>query len=163
MEGELTMKLQQWLEKWGMTGLKLNVGFLESEWAPQDPDRNAAWELYIELLTRIATQPLPAEYGDEQAALTSVYSLFGLTRDILKRHGKYATQFAKVAIPILNQVVRPFTAKWHAISVAGSFKESAMRDAFREELVQLQNVLQKYTKSLADIAGVEDLTTLEQA
>ncbi len=42
------MKLKQWLEKWGMTGLKINLGILESEWAPQDPDRNAAWELYID-------------------------------------------------------------------------------------------------------------------
>lgn len=156
------MKLRQWFEKWGMSGLKIKLGILESEWVPQDPDRNAAWELYIELLTRIATQPLGPEHGDEQAALTSVFSLFALTREILKRNGKYATEFAKVAIPILNQVVRPFTAKWHGISLAEGFKDNANRTLFRTELEQLQVVLRKYTGLLADIAGVEDLTTLEQ-
>ena len=35
-----------------------NTGILEMEWAPRDPDRKAAWELYVELLTRIATQYL---------------------------------------------------------------------------------------------------------
>ena len=46
------------------------------------------WELYIELLTRITTQALPAVEGDEQTALDSVYSLFRTTRKILRQRGR---------------------------------------------------------------------------
>lgn len=36
------------------------------DFAPQEVDKNAAWDLYVELLTRITTQPLLKEHGDEQ-------------------------------------------------------------------------------------------------
>ena len=74
------MKWSKWLENWDMTSLKISAPFLEMEWKPQDEDKAAAWELYIELLTRIATQPLDAEHGDEKTALDSVFSLFAITR-----------------------------------------------------------------------------------
>jgi len=70
------MKWQEWLEKWSMTSLKIKTPFLESEWSPKDKDKDASWELYIELLTRIATQPLPQDHGDEKTALESVHKLF---------------------------------------------------------------------------------------
>ncbi|MBP5788884.1 MAG: hypothetical protein J6W29_01440, partial [Neisseriaceae bacterium] len=70
------MNWKQWLEKWGMTSLKINAPYLEMEFKPQDNDRNAAWELYVEMLTRISTQPLKDEHGDEQTALNSIHSLF---------------------------------------------------------------------------------------
>jgi hypothetical protein len=155
------MKLKEWLQEWGLTGLKLTVPFLEAEWRPQDPDKDAAWELYIELLTRITTQPLAEEHGDEKTALESVYTLFGVTRDILKRHGKYGTAFAKVAIPVLNQVVRPFTAKWHRLSLQNAFADTARCAEFRVELRGLQASLRRYTRAMSSMAGVEDLTTLE--
>lgn len=97
------------LEKWGLTGLKLSLGFLNAEFAPRDADRNAAWELYVELLTRITTQRLLPEDGDEKTALDSVFALFTITRDILKRHGSGCIEFSKLAIPVLNQIIRPFT------------------------------------------------------
>ena len=81
------MRWQKWLEHSGMTSLKINVRFLEMEWKPKDEDRIAAWELYIELLTRITTQPLAPEDGVEKTALDSVHKLFELTRDIIKRNG----------------------------------------------------------------------------
>jgi hypothetical protein len=46
------------------------------EWEPQDKDKNAAWELYIELLTRITTQPLAQTHGDEEMALKSIHTIF---------------------------------------------------------------------------------------
>ena len=73
------MKWREWLEDWSMVSFKISVPYLETEWALKDADRDAAWELSIELLTRIATQLLPQEVGDEQTALTSVYALFAFT------------------------------------------------------------------------------------
>ena len=133
---------------------------LEIEFKPDDQD--AAWELYVEMLTRIVTQPLPADAGDEKTALDSVYSLFPTTREILRRRGRTALHFSKVAIPVLNQVVRPFTAKWHQEVLAGAFDDAAKRSTFRDELSALQADLRNYNRLLADIAGVEDLTDLEQ-
>jgi hypothetical protein len=155
------MKWRDWLENWGLISLKINLHFLEAEWAPMDADRDAAWELYIELLTRITTQPLPREHGVEAAALASVYALFGLTRDSIKRHGRQCQEFTKLAIVVLNQVVRPFTAKWHRLSQLGAFQDATRCEEFRAELEEQQAMLREYTRMLADLAGVEDLTSLE--
>jgi hypothetical protein len=155
------MKWKKWLDNWDMTSLKISTGFLNMEWKPQDEDKAAAWAMYIELLTRITTQPLAEDHGDEQAALTSVYNLFPLTREIIKTNGRHCIEFTKIAIVVLNQIVRPFTAKWHQKSLAGAFKKPAERKQFRQELAVLQGQLRQYTKMLADMAGVEDLTALE--
>lgn len=157
------MKWSQWLEEWGLSKLKINTGFLKMEFEPQDHDRDAAWEMYVELLTRITTQALPTEDGDEQAALNSVYSLFGITRDIIKRRTRHASEFAKIAIVVLNQIVRPFTAKWHKLGLNGAFQDQAQCEVFRLELASLQSDLRKYTALLGNMAGVEDdMTLLEQ-
>ena len=156
------MKRRDFLEKWGLSSLKIKLPFLEGEFNPQDPDRAAAWELYVELLTRITTQYLPPEDGDEEAALQSVFVIFPLTREILRRHGSGAGEFAKLAIPVLNQIIRPFTAKWHRRSLAGAFQNSERCREFRDELAALQPRLRGYTRALADMAQVEDLTALEE-
>ena len=156
------MKRRDFLEKWGLSSLKIKLPFLEGEFNPQDPDRAAAWELYVELLTRITMQYLPPEDGDEEAALQSVFVIFPLTREILRRNGSGAGEFAKLAIPVLNQIIRPFTAKWHRRSLAGAFKNAERCREFRDELAVLQPRLRDYTRALADMAQVEDLTTLEE-
>ena len=155
------MKWRKWLENWDMKSLKISAPFLEMEWAPAEPDRNAAWELYVELLTRIATQPLSNEDGIEKTALDSIYSLFPTTRAILKDHGRDCMEFAKIAIVMLNQKVRPFTAKWHRISANGDFSDDTVRLRFREELKDLQNTLATYAAMLAEMAGIEDISKLE--
>ncbi|MFC1974558.1 hypothetical protein ACFLVA_00920 [Chloroflexota bacterium] len=60
------MKWRKWFEKWGMTSLKIKSPFLEADLRWKDADKAAAWEMYIELLTRITTQPLDTEHGDEK-------------------------------------------------------------------------------------------------
>jgi len=155
------MKWKKWLENWDMTSLQIKTPFLDMEFKPQDADKAAAWDLYIELLTRITTQPLPKEHGDEQTALNSVFSLFGLTREVLKKHGRDASEFSKIAIVVLNQIIRPFTAKWHKESIENAFENREKCNEFREELEKLQKLLVIYTRMLSDMAGVEDLTVLE--
>lgn len=155
------MKWGKWLENWDMTSLKIKPPFLEMDWNPAEPDRDAAWELYIELLTRITTQPLRDEHGDEKTALDSVFSLFSITRTIIKSHGRDCMEFTKIAIVVLNQIIRPFTAKWHEISINKGLDDENVCREFRSELAELQKYLLLYTKMLADMAGVEDLTELE--
>jgi len=155
------MKWRDWLKEWGMDSLKIKTGILEAEWKPRKLDRSAAWEMYVELITRITTQPLPKSAGDDETALTSVYTLFPTTREVLKRHGPGAKEFTKLAVIILNQKVRRFTARWHGIKEKG---ELATRSAeFRKELGKLQKVLRVYTRMLGDMAGVEeDFTKMEE-
>ena len=155
------MNLPTLFNQFNLTKVRLNVAGVGVEIEFNQDDQDAAWELYVEMLTRIVTQPLPANVGDEQTALDSVYSLFGTTREILHRRGRNSIQFSKVAIPVLNQVVRPFTAKWHRESLAGAFGEPARCREFRQELITLQADLRNYNRLLASIAGVEDLTDLE--
>lgn len=155
------MKLRKFLENWDMTSLKIKTPWLDMKWEPKDADKAAAWELYVELLTRITTQPLDPKHGDEQTALESVHLLFPLTRQVLKSNGRDCAQFAKLAVIVLNQIVRPFTAKWHLLSLKGAFEKPEKRKEFRKELASLQIELGKYTRMLAEMAGVEDLTSLE--
>lgn len=156
------MKLETLLKNFHLDKIRLSSSGLAMDISFKQADKDAAWELYIEMLTRITTQPLPSEAGDEKTALDSVYALFGITREILRSRGRKTIEFSKVAIPVLNQVVRPFTAKWHKESLAGAFKREDKRKEFRTDLAALQENLRNYNRMLANIAGVEDLTSLEQ-
>jgi hypothetical protein len=154
------MQLKKLLEKWDLTSLKIKAPFLEMQWDPRDEDKTTAWELYIELITRAATQGLDPEEGDEAAALKSVYKLFPLTRETIKRNGRYCINFTRIAVVVLNQKVRPFTAKWHPRGRAGPL-DAAARDKFRAEFSALHKDLRNYTRLLADMADIEDLTELQ--
>lgn len=154
------MQLKKLLEKWDLTSLRIKTPFLEMSWEPKDEDKTAAWELYVELVTRVATQRLDPDQGDEAASLESIYQLFPLTRETIKRNGRYCINFSRIAVVVLNQKVRPFTAKWHPRVLAGDL-DAAARNEFRAELRDLQTDLRNYTRLLADLADVEDLTDLE--
>ena len=156
------IKITEMFAKFQLGKVKLGPNWANAEISLDTSDSDAAWELYVEMLTRVVTQPLPVGIGDEETALDSVYSLFPITREILRRHGRRAINFTKIAVPVLNQVVRPFTAKWHAISLAGDLANDDIRNEFRQELAILQDDLRNYNRMLAGIAGVEDLTDLEK-
>lgn len=155
------MQLRKWFQNWDLNKLSIKTPILNMEWTPETADQDAAWDMYVELLTRITTQPLDDKDGVEQTALSSVHALFGLTREVIKSHGRDCAGFARVAIIILNQVIRPFTAKWHRLSEAGAFGDSAHCLAFRNELRDLQEELREYTRMLGRIAEVEDLSELQ--
>ncbi len=156
------MKLKELFNQFELTSIRLSPTGAQIEMQFNESDKDAAWELYIEMLTRITTQPLPNDHGDEKAALTSLYNLFPTTREILRRKGRKTIQFTKIAIPVLNQIIRPFTAKWHRESLAGAFDDNNRCCIFRQELEDLQKQLRNYNKMLAHIAEVEDLSDLEE-
>lgn len=153
-------KFSELFKTYGLSEIKLHIGFVDVAFTPSVRDQEAAWEMYVELITRVTTQQLASDTGDEETALTSVYNLFGVTRDILKQKGREAQNFTKIAVIVLNQIIRPFTAKWHKKKNAGSFSNANECLEFRNELAILQTQLRGYSKLLADIAMVEDLTCL---
>lgn len=117
------MKRRDFLKR-SLSSLKIKLGFLEGEFEPHDPDRPAAWTLYVEFLTRVTTQRLASKDDDEKTALDSIHALFPLTREILRRHGSGCAEYAKLAIPVLNQIIpsrqNGIGSRWQTCSRAPS-------------------------------------------
>ena len=96
-------------------------GIGTGKWVVDGSQRKAAWEMYVELVTRISVQPLAADEGLLREALTSLYRLFGETRRILREYGpevakpakKKAYSFGQIAVDVLNVWLRPFLSRWH--------------------------------------------------
>jgi hypothetical protein len=67
--------------------VSLPYGIGSASWEADPTEQYAAWELYIELVSRVAVQSLSAEQGTVREAMNSLYSLFGSTREILRKAG----------------------------------------------------------------------------
>jgi hypothetical protein len=102
---------------------KFSIPFVgEMEWEPDPTQRRAAWELYVELATRISTQPLDLDGGLIREALNSLHSLFATTRQVLRSAGPDVgagpDTVGGVAIAVLSKGLRPFLTKWHPLLLA---------------------------------------------
>ena len=82
------------IRKLGLDWLLVGAG------SPGQKDRALAWEVLIELRTRISTQPLHFLDGDEATALDSLYQLFQIVRDVLKKHGSDSQYTAAVVVAV---------------------------------------------------------------
>jgi hypothetical protein len=147
--------------------LPFELGKLELE--PDEVQQRAAWSLYVELVTRIAIEPLDPKRGLLREALNSLYAMFNLTREILREAGpgvaKGANSFGHVAIDVLNKGLRPFMTKWHPTlqayeqqrppDVSHLEHERAWEhfDEMRRELTELQSQMRIYADVLVEIAG----------
>lgn len=150
--------------------VRLPFGLGEAEWTPDDLERRAAWSLYVELITRIAVQPLPEGQGRLREALTSLHELFAVTRRILRDAGpdigRQRESVGQIAIEVLNQGLRPFLSRWHtelsrfeaeaegSTSTMGREPDWPREGEFREDLSALQKQLEQYAMVLAQIARV---------
>lgn len=135
-------------------------------------ERIAAWELYVELNTRIATQELGSEEGLLREALSSLHALFGVTRKILREAGPGVAfgdeSLGKYAMAILNLVLRPYLSRWHPLlsdwesarseGVSAADHETAWdrTDEARTELARVQEMLRGYSDALALLAGLTE-------
>lgn len=153
------------------------VGGVEGTWQPDENERNAAWELYIELITRISVAELKPDEGLLREALTSLYKLFGITRDILRKYGSSVARpkndgyisFGYLAVAILNAVLRPVLSKWHPLLLdyeatksdsISSFEHEQQWDKnqeLRKELNRVRIILFQYADLLAEVADVPSL------
>ena len=99
--------------------INLPFGIGGAEWEADPTERRAAWSLYVELVTRVAVQPLGREEGVLREALSSLHSLFGTTRQVLREAGPDVgtsrESLGGIAIAVLNRGLRPFLAKWHPL------------------------------------------------
>ena len=120
---------------------------------------NALW---VELSTRITTQSLHYRSGNEETAAESVYKLFAKTRDLLEKYPE-AKVFQTLALDLLNNTLRPYTARWHGWMAESRengittfvFKNPQVRRMFRAELKSLRTTLQQYQKAFRSLADGE--------
>ncbi|MBW4504474.1 MAG: hypothetical protein KME57_34205 [Scytonema hyalinum WJT4-NPBG1] len=150
------------------------LGSVEGVWEPDESEVSAAWELYVELITRISVVELKPDEGLLREALSSLYSLFGTTRGILKKYGASVARskgeshisFGYLAVAILNTVLRPVLAKWHPLlsdyenrrearfSVLEHERNWERHEELRQVLNDVRLVLIEYTDLLAQVADV---------
>ena len=153
------------------------MGGIEGNWQPDERERDAAWEMFVELITRAAVIELRAGEGLMGEALTSLYALFDITRGILRKYGPDVAKpkresdlsFGYLSVTVLNGVLRPLLAKWHPLlldyesqrgsDVSALEHERAWRhaDELRGELERAREALSEYADVLAEVAGIEPL------
>lgn len=115
------------------------------------PDMAAAHQFLTELRTRIATQPLPYQHGDEARALESMWEVFGQARTAMKENPG-CKKFAASTTAVLNVVLRPFTAKWHRAAKEGRLAGRDGADEFRGDLQAVQTSLRRFAAELHQTA-----------
>lgn len=115
------------------------------------PDQCAAHEFLTELRTRIATQPIPYQYGTEARALESLWGLFDQARTAIKKYPG-CNEFSDVVTNMLNIDLRPVTSKWHRAYVEGRLESRDGGDEFRADLQKIQLELQSFAITLHKLA-----------
>lgn len=151
--------------------VNLPFGIGEITFVADEIQQRAAWELYVELETRTAVQTLEGRHGLLRETLTSLQDIFGITREILKRAGPDVADgeqsFGTIAIRVLNEGLRPFTAHWHPLlleyeathsqtnNIVSHERSWELEPQMREELITLQKDMKKYSDVLAKIAGAK--------
>ncbi|MEM7360780.1 MAG: DUF2235 domain-containing protein [Pseudomonadota bacterium] len=143
-----------WFELWDLEDPGIDSERRSEFWAPNTADKALAWEIYVELQTRITTQVLNDDEGDDVAALTSIYELFPKARKSIKIYGTDCSNAATLITLFLNQRIRDFTTKWHGISVREKWKESehSPNADFREDLVKLRPDIEQFARALSQVA-----------
>ncbi|NMD25331.1 MAG: hypothetical protein GYA65_14230, partial [Actinobacteria bacterium] len=159
------------------------IGQIRGLVKPSDKERQAAFDLFIELASRTTTTPLTPTSGLIREALNSLYAMFAITREVLRTHGCDVANsrhdgnltLAAIALRVLNEVIRPSLSTWHpelssweekrATEGAGTTSvewERAWPQAAecRADLNALRAQIRAYIDSLAQIAGTPSLTDL---
>lgn len=150
---------------------------IKGKWTPNDSEKKAAWELYVELVSRISVVKMEGDEGILREALDSLYSLFGSTREILRKYGPDVApmkgvgepSLGKIAVVVLNLLLRPLLTKWHPLlqEYEEQRKEGVTRKAHEEnwalnkkmrlDVEEARKVLNAYSYELAKIAGVDPI------
>ncbi len=159
--------------------LKLGIFNIQGTWSADASEQKAAWELYVELITRIAVVKLKPNEGMLREALNSLQSLFPTTREILRKHGfkiasakkKNGISLGFIAVAILNKIIRPLLAKWHPllhdyehqrkkrISALKHEQKWKRQKELRNEINKARKILVKYANILEQVIKIPSLIT----
>ena len=153
--------------------LKLpGIGGIQGTWEPDESEIRAAWELYVEMVTRTPLGGFSPQEGSVREALTSIYTLFDTTRGILKSYGPSVARpksgkelsFGYLAVSMLNFVLRPLLTAWHPRlrvwerdNPNSEEKEWSGQSDFVVALNEVEDQLRQYADLFAEVAEVPDL------
>ncbi|QNP73317.1 toll/interleukin-1 receptor domain-containing protein [Streptomyces roseirectus] len=139
--------------------------------ASSESERMAAFDIQVELVTRIGVQELAPGQGSLREALASLKSVIDFTRATLHTYsiglapGAGAQTVQSLAYSLVNEVIRPFTTTWHprltayeatrpdAVSPLDHEAGWAEGAAMRAELAALREPLQEIVRGLGGISG----------
>ena len=150
---------------------------IEGQWEADENEQNAAWELYVELITRISVVKLNPNEGLLREALSSLNLIFKETRQVLKKYGPGIAKpkgsgtlsLGHIAVTVINSLIRPILSKWHPLlmdyentkrknlSPFEHEKRWGHNKELRKVLNDLQIAIQKYADLLAEVAGIQPL------
>jgi hypothetical protein len=150
-------------------------GWVSVKLEPNDVERQAAWKLYVELTTRVGSQPFDPRAGSLRAVLESFYTVFALTRSILREAGPDVAgtenSFGPLAIRFLSEVLAPLLLKWneplreyegHRRPETSIIEHEQNWDRYAgmcKDVANIRPTIRGYVNALADIAGVSHVTT----
>lgn len=161
--------------------LKTPFGEIRGNWKPDKKEREAAWEMYVELVTRISVVELKPDEGLLREALSSLYTLFDTTRGILRKYGTAVAKpkrggdmsFGRIAVRVLNEIIRPVLAKWHpllldyekkksdSVSLLEHEKRWDKYEELRKVIEDARVVLKEYSDTLAKVAKIPPLISTD--
>ena len=166
--------------KWKSVTASINLGVVSfsGSWEPTTAERSAAWDIYVELVTRVTLEPREEGTGMLREALTSYYSLFGEFRSILRQHGPDVglpseggeISVARLAVTLLNQVLRPLLTKWHPrlqeweiarpddVSIPTYERSWSDYDDLQSEIESTRRTIIPFAGLLMDVAQVKELS-----
>lgn len=158
----------------------INLGIVKVTGDFSDDDRQCAWELYTEIVTRLAvhgrsdeTLPLREQFKGElySESLSSLYAFFREMRGIMRKFpvGKIGCvndyHLGKFTCSIMNDILRPFLEKWqgdfrHWFDVASKKnldkspfdlqQDYPNLDSFLRDWSNLREVMREVAKKLAE-------------
>ncbi len=154
--------------------ITVDLKIIKGEWEVDQNEQMAAWELYVEIITRISVEELKPDEGLLREALSSLYAIFGETRKILRKYGPTIAipkgegnlSLGTISVKMLNSALRPVLAKWHPLLL--SYESTKKPDIspsdheavwerngeLRKVIKDLQKTMKEYSLLLANAAGV---------
>ena len=148
------------------------IGGVAGTWEPDESEVRAAWELYVEMVTRTPLGGFSSQEGSLREALNSIYSLFDTTRGILRKYGPAVARpksgrelsFGYLAVSIPNLVLRPLLTEWHPKLRSWERdnphldeREWEGRNDFLSALTEISGQLRQYADLFAEVADVPEL------
>jgi hypothetical protein len=143
--------------------------FSELRFAVTKDNKQVAWRLFVESITRVSGQSLTPDGGLVREALSSLYSLFATARDVLSqttpsRHTGDSPTVEHLAIAMLNNELRPLLSTWHPLLRSWEQEntgrpESEWPDnaACRADIEAMRQRLMRYVAGFGELAGVPNV------
>ncbi len=153
------------------------VETIEGTWEPTECERNAAWDMYVELVTRIPIAQVKPGESSLQVCLNSLYKLFDETREILRKYGPTVARarsegqisFGFLSVKVLDIILRPFLVKWYPLLIdyectrkgnisAWEYERKwAKYEELKKGLSEIRDALLQYAQLLARASEVPSL------